>query len=51
MNKLGGKFVAQVKDREIGEIKFIQSSKHCKTKKAFKDSLKEYYVIQKVVEV
>lgn len=51
MNKLGGKYVAQVKDRENGEQTIVQSSKYCKTKKAFKDSLKEYYVVQKIVEV
>ncbi|MEK4025471.1 hypothetical protein [Sporosarcina sp. FSL W7-1283] len=51
MNKIGGKYVAQVKDRENGEIKLVQSSKHCKTKKSFKDSLKEYYIVRQIVEI
>lgn len=51
MNKLGGKYVAQVKDRENGERKLVQSSKFCQTKKAFEDSLKGYYIVQKIFEV
>lgn len=50
MNRLGGKYIAQVKNRENGEMKLIQSSKHCKTKKLFKDSLKEYYIVKCIVE-
>ncbi|WP_197224735.1 hypothetical protein [Lysinibacillus sphaericus] len=51
MNKLGGKYVAQVKDRESGVVTLIQSSKYCKTKKLFKESLEEYYIIEQIVEV
>jgi hypothetical protein len=51
MNKSGGKYVAQVKDRENGELKLIHSSKYCNTKTTFRQSLKQYYVVKKISEV
>lgn len=41
-------FVALVKDRENGKVKLIKSSEICKTKKQFKESLNQYYVVQKI---
>jgi hypothetical protein len=44
-------FVAQVKDRETGKITLIKSTEFCKTKKEFKDSLKQYYIVKQIIEL
>lgn len=44
-------FVALVKDRENGNTKLIKSTEHCITKKQFRDSLKEYFIVKKIEEI